>query len=303
MNKIFQILGIFLLSQHAYATDFIELNTKVIIKRLRTSPHYNNKEATVVSFHHASRKYDVRLNDQEQNLVRLKEINIERLPESSVMIHSLSNATQYNNQHGTIRAFIINSDNFSNSRYVIDIRNGNGVRTIRVKEKNIRSIQEADISASSAPSENPMQGLTNFMLLLSEFAQQYDPQNAPHIRHSMNQASEVFQHIGQNPQVLTGIIMQMFTSQYDGGAVPANQAGFSSQEAQQCGSLSTFQTSAEQDLQATKCCICLSEFIDGEQVKTLPCDCHTSFFHPDCIHKWLEKSSTCPTCRKNFRER
>lgn len=43
------------------------------------------------------------------------------------------------------------------------------------------------------------------------------------------------------------------------------------------------------------CSICLSEFIEGENIKMLP-NCNHAF-HPDCIDEWLEKRCNCPFCR------
>ncbi|XP_057492803.1 RING-H2 finger protein ATL78-like [Actinidia eriantha] len=44
-----------------------------------------------------------------------------------------------------------------------------------------------------------------------------------------------------------------------------------------------------------ECVICLSEFTLGERIKVLP-KCHHGF-HPQCIDKWLNSHSSCPTCR------
>ncbi|MED6110312.1 hypothetical protein PIB30_041745 [Stylosanthes scabra] len=44
------------------------------------------------------------------------------------------------------------------------------------------------------------------------------------------------------------------------------------------------------------CCVCLSEFEEGESVRVLP-NC-THAFHPPCIETWLMSQSTCPLCRR-----
>jgi len=43
-----------------------------------------------------------------------------------------------------------------------------------------------------------------------------------------------------------------------------------------------------------ECSICLTEFSDGDSVKTLPC---AHQFHSGCINKWLEDHNTCPVCK------
>lgn len=46
------------------------------------------------------------------------------------------------------------------------------------------------------------------------------------------------------------------------------------------------------------CCICLSQYVDGAELYTLPCNHH---FHCGCISKWLRINSTCPLCKYNIR--
>ena len=52
------------------------------------------------------------------------------------------------------------------------------------------------------------------------------------------------------------------------------------------------------------CSICLEEFKKGEKCIKLPCSephyFHTNNEHCLGIKKWLEKSNTCPMCRKEF---
>lgn len=43
------------------------------------------------------------------------------------------------------------------------------------------------------------------------------------------------------------------------------------------------------------CAVCLSEFEDGEELKTLPECLHS--FHAACIDVWLFSRATCPVCR------
>eukprot|EP01102_Stenamoeba_stenopodia_P002958 TRINITY_DN12894_c0_g1_i1.p1 TRINITY_DN12894_c0_g1~~TRINITY_DN12894_c0_g1_i1.p1 ORF type:complete len:244 (-),score=27.75 TRINITY_DN12894_c0_g1_i1:79-810(-) len=44
----------------------------------------------------------------------------------------------------------------------------------------------------------------------------------------------------------------------------------------------------------TECCICLGDFVEGEQLRKLPGCGH--LFHISCIDKWLEDHKTCPLC-------
>ncbi|KAL7611130.1 hypothetical protein Lser_V15G14337 [Lactuca serriola] len=46
-----------------------------------------------------------------------------------------------------------------------------------------------------------------------------------------------------------------------------------------------------------ECCICLSAYDDGTDLRELPC-CH--HFHALCIDKWLYINATCPLCKFNI---
>ncbi|XP_039022635.1 E3 ubiquitin-protein ligase At1g63170-like isoform X2 [Hibiscus syriacus] len=46
-----------------------------------------------------------------------------------------------------------------------------------------------------------------------------------------------------------------------------------------------------------ECCICLSAYDDGVELRELPC-CH--HFHCACIDKWLYINATCPLCKYNI---
>ncbi|XP_024018955.1 E3 ubiquitin-protein ligase At4g11680 [Morus notabilis] len=46
-----------------------------------------------------------------------------------------------------------------------------------------------------------------------------------------------------------------------------------------------------------ECCICLSAYDDGTELRELPCGHH---FHCTCIDKWLHINATCPLCKFNI---
>ena len=46
------------------------------------------------------------------------------------------------------------------------------------------------------------------------------------------------------------------------------------------------------------CGICLSEYENGEEIKSLPMCLH--HFHKECIDKWLSINKICPVCREEI---
>ncbi|CAM6056357.1 unnamed protein product [Sphagnum tenellum] len=46
-----------------------------------------------------------------------------------------------------------------------------------------------------------------------------------------------------------------------------------------------------------ECCICLSPYDDGVELREIPCTHH---FHSACIDKWLRINATCPLCKYNI---
>mmetsp|Transcript_59857 Transcript_59857/g.160424 ORF Transcript_59857/g.160424 Transcript_59857/m.160424 type:complete len:102 (+) Transcript_59857:242-547(+) len=45
----------------------------------------------------------------------------------------------------------------------------------------------------------------------------------------------------------------------------------------------------------SQCQICLDDYADGDELRTLPCN---HVFHKQCVDQWLQlKSNSCPTCR------
>ncbi|XP_054824570.1 E3 ubiquitin-protein ligase At1g12760-like [Prosopis cineraria] len=49
-----------------------------------------------------------------------------------------------------------------------------------------------------------------------------------------------------------------------------------------------------------ECCICLSAYDDGVDLRELPCGHH---FHCACVDKWLYINATCPLCKYNILKR
>lgn len=50
----------------------------------------------------------------------------------------------------------------------------------------------------------------------------------------------------------------------------------------------------EEEEEADKCTICLSEFEQEEDVRRLPC---MHLFHVECVDQWLMHNKRCPICR------
>jgi len=44
----------------------------------------------------------------------------------------------------------------------------------------------------------------------------------------------------------------------------------------------------------TKCLICLDDFSDGDEIKTLPC---LHIYHQACVERWLHTDNSCPVCK------
>lgn len=47
------------------------------------------------------------------------------------------------------------------------------------------------------------------------------------------------------------------------------------------------------------CCIICDEILN-DGIIYMNCDCKSSAYHNKCINDWLDKSITCPTCRKIY---
>lgn len=58
----------------------------------------------------------------------------------------------------------------------------------------------------------------------------------------------------------------------------------------------TFTASSEKDGKVAECPICLTEFVEGDEMRVLPQCGHV--FHVNCVDTWLGKHSSCPSCRQ-----
>ncbi|KAL3650866.1 hypothetical protein CASFOL_007269 [Castilleja foliolosa] len=47
------------------------------------------------------------------------------------------------------------------------------------------------------------------------------------------------------------------------------------------------------------CCICLSKYVNNDELRELPC---SHFFHKDCVDKWLKINASCPLCKAEVGE-
>merc|ERR1719346_679164 len=66
-------------------------------------------------------------------------------------------------------------------------------------------------------------------------------------------------------------------------------------QAADIAALPTRKLAAAENLgEQTKCLICLDEFNDGDDVKTLPC---LHIYHQQCIERWLCTDNSCPVCK------
>ncbi|KAM3826409.1 E3 ubiquitin-protein ligase ZNRF3 isoform 2-T2 [Vipera latastei] len=61
-----------------------------------------------------------------------------------------------------------------------------------------------------------------------------------------------------------------------------------------CGALDTLSNGSASD-----CAICLERYLDGEELRVIPC---THRFHRKCVDPWLLQHHTCPHCRHNILE-
>lgn len=49
----------------------------------------------------------------------------------------------------------------------------------------------------------------------------------------------------------------------------------------------------------TQCVICCLDFEAESVISCFPC-AHSHFFHQDCALQWIQRSKSCPLCKKNL---
>ncbi|KAK6931197.1 Zinc finger, RING-type [Dillenia turbinata] len=69
----------------------------------------------------------------------------------------------------------------------------------------------------------------------------------------------------------------------DDGMIPTKEA-----------SIEALETKVYDSKENESCTICFEDFLEGEQMKLMPC---SHFYHGECIKKWLKRSHFCPICR------
>ncbi|XP_024541036.1 E3 ubiquitin-protein ligase At4g11680 [Selaginella moellendorffii] len=79
-----------------------------------------------------------------------------------------------------------------------------------------------------------------------------------------------------------------------GSSDPSSERGLSSEDAVRQSFLFGKDLTISMD---QECCICLSPYDDGVELRELPCNHH---FHCSCIDKWLRINATCPLCKFNI---
>uniref|UniRef100_A0A9R1SGQ6 E3 ubiquitin-protein ligase ZNRF3 n=2 Tax=Cyprinus carpio TaxID=7962 RepID=A0A9R1SGQ6_CYPCA len=72
------------------------------------------------------------------------------------------------------------------------------------------------------------------------------------------------------------------------------KAKVKSQREASCGASDSVSSSSTSD-----CAICLERYIDGEELRVIPC---AHRFHKKCVDPWLLQHHTCPHCRHNIIE-
>jgi len=78
---------------------------------------------------------------------------------------------------------------------------------------------------------------------------------------------------------------------------PQNQNHGLSEEQINSFPLSLFKSSQEHIDNPDTCTICLEDFKEGIEVRSMPCN---HIFHKNCIDEWLHLRNSCPNCKREF---
>lgn len=60
-----------------------------------------------------------------------------------------------------------------------------------------------------------------------------------------------------------------------------------------------YNKTSQMSLESGECRICITDFVEGETLRSLPC---LHVYHKECIDKWLQKNAICPVCRKSVKQ-
>lgn len=71
--------------------------------------------------------------------------------------------------------------------------------------------------------------------------------------------------------------------------------GLDSEAVKGCGRVVTWSSDARASDKQQQCMVCLGDFVDGEELRELPCGHH---FHIGCVDEWLQRSALCPICKR-----
>eukprot|EP00747_Dinoflagellata_sp_TGD_P215507 gnl/TRDRNA2_/TRDRNA2_88199_c0_seq1.p1 gnl/TRDRNA2_/TRDRNA2_88199_c0~~gnl/TRDRNA2_/TRDRNA2_88199_c0_seq1.p1 ORF type:complete len:403 (-),score=47.99 gnl/TRDRNA2_/TRDRNA2_88199_c0_seq1:58-1200(-) len=91
---------------------------------------------------------------------------------------------------------------------------------------------------------------------------------------------------GQRRMVPLALLLALMAEEGD-HSNPAQAADIAALPTRKC-------SSTENLGEQTKCLICLEEFGDGDDIKTLPC---LHLYHQKCIERWLGTDNSCPICK------
>ncbi|ONK66564.1 uncharacterized protein A4U43_C06F9560 [Asparagus officinalis] len=102
--------------------------------------------------------------------------------------------------------------------------------------------------------------------------------------------------LGQNRGATSEVIALLPTYKYKSRRSENAEESDDNLESQAEGGILAAGTDKERTISAEDavCCICLAKYVDGDDLRELPC---THFFHMECVDKWLKINALCPLCK------